>query len=118
MAFVPPPQPRLPGEDRCERDPYMILPDRSKYVDQQQLKLQEKPEDVPTGELPRHVMLICDRHHCNHFTPGTRVNVVGIYSTFRGKAMEKGVQSLQQPYIRVVSMTEEAGDSHSRFNFT
>ncbi len=32
--------------------------------------------------------------------------------------MEKGINSLQQPYIRVVSMTEEAGDSHSRFNFT
>ena len=32
--------------------------------------------------------------------------------------MEKGTQLLQQPYIRVVSISEEAGDSHSRFNFT
>ncbi|GAX74631.1 hypothetical protein CEUSTIGMA_g2079.t1 [Chlamydomonas eustigma] len=111
-------QPRLPGEERCERDPFIVLPDRSQYVDQQQLKLQEKPEDVPTGEMPRHVLLISDRQHCNHFTPGTRVNVLGIYSTFKGKAMEKGMNSLQQPYIRVVSMMEEAGDSHSRFNFT
>lgn len=35
-----PPQPRLPGEERCERDPFQVLPDRSRYVDQQQLKLQ------------------------------------------------------------------------------
>jgi hypothetical protein len=36
----------------------------------------------------------------------------------QGKALEKGTSSLQQPYIRVVSMREETGDSHSRFNFT
>lgn len=109
--------PKLPGSERCERDPYTVLPDRSKYVDQQQLKLQEKPEDVPTGELPRHVMLICDRTNCNRFTPGTRVTVLGIYSTFKGK-VDKGNTAIQQPYIRVVSISEEAGDSHSRFNFT
>lgn len=32
--------------------------------------------------------------------------------------MEKGPVALQQPYLRVVSLQEEAGDSHSRFNFT
>ena len=45
--------------------------------------LQEKPEDVPTGELPRTVSVLVDRHLVNKTTPGTRVNVVGIYSTFR-----------------------------------
>jgi hypothetical protein len=32
--------------------------------------------------------------------------------------MERGPAALQQPYIRVVSLKEEEGDSHSRFNFT
>lgn len=45
--------------------------------------MQEKPEDVPTGELPRTVSLVVDRHLVNTVTPGTRVNVVGIYSTFK-----------------------------------
>lgn len=44
---------------------------------------QEKPEDVPTGELPRTVMLVADRHCCNTVTPGTRVTVCGIYSTYK-----------------------------------
>jgi len=108
----------MPGEEKCSNDPFTVLPDRSRYVDQQTLKLQEKPEEVPTGELPRTVLLVADRHLVNRVTPGTRVNVVGIYSTFKGKAMEKGSASLQQPYIRVVCLQEEAGDSHSRFNFT
>ena len=41
----------------CGLDPYVVIPDRSTYVDQQTLKLQECPEDVPTGEMPRHILL-------------------------------------------------------------
>lgn len=35
----------------------------------------------------------------------------------QGKAMDKGAVSLQQPYIRVVSIMQEAGDAHSMFKF-
>ncbi|KAJ9517956.1 hypothetical protein QJQ45_004274 [Haematococcus lacustris] len=108
----------LPGTDKCEAQPFQVLSDRSKYVDQQTLKLQEKPEDVPTGEMPRTVSLVVDRHLVGRITPGTRINVVGIYSTFKAKAMDRGPAALQQPYIRVVALQEEAGDSHSRFNFS
>lgn len=37
----------------CSLDPFLVLPHLSKFVDSQKLKLQERPEDVPTGELPR-----------------------------------------------------------------
>ena len=43
--------------DDCGLDPYLIVADKSDYVDQQTLKLQESPEDVPTGEMPRQVLL-------------------------------------------------------------
>eukprot|EP00798_Chlamydomonas_sp_ICE-L_P022234 gene22234-29301_t len=108
----------IPGADKCSPEPFTVLPDRSKYVDQQTLKLQESPEDVPTGEMPRTVQVLIDRQLVNKVTPGTRLNVIGIYSTFRGKSMDKGQVALQQPYIRAVALEEEAGDSHSRFNFT
>lgn len=32
------------GEEACPLDPWIIVPDKSKYVDQQTLKLQENPE--------------------------------------------------------------------------
>lgn len=41
----------------CPQDPYVIIPDRCEYVDQQVLKLQEAPEEVPTGELPRNILV-------------------------------------------------------------
>ena len=46
---------------------------------------QERPEDIPTGELPRTLLLVADRLLANTVTPGTRVTVVGIYSTFKAR---------------------------------
>lgn len=42
------------GDGTCPLDPFTVVPHLSKFVDTQKLKLQERPEDVPTGELPRH----------------------------------------------------------------
>jgi hypothetical protein len=42
-------------------DPYMMLPDKCRCVDFQQLKLQELPEDVPHSEMPRHMLVYADR---------------------------------------------------------
>ena len=35
---------------------------------------------MPTGELPRAVTLVADRHLVGRVAPGTRVTVTGIYS--------------------------------------
>ena len=66
-------------------DPYQIVGDKSKCVDQQTLKLQETPEMVPTGELPRHILLSVDRSLTNLVVPGTRVTVLAIYATFANR---------------------------------
>lgn len=45
------------------------------------LQLQERPEDVPTGELPRNILMTVDRAMVGTIAPGTRVTAVAIYST-------------------------------------
>jgi hypothetical protein len=40
-------------------------------------------QDVPTGELPRNLLLAVDRSMVQCIVPGTRVTVVGIYSIFQ-----------------------------------
>lgn len=40
---------------------------------------QERPEDVPTGELPRSMQLLVDRRLVGTVSPGTRVTATGIY---------------------------------------
>lgn len=45
----------------CPMDPYVVDLQASHFVDQQILKLQESPDMVPVGELPRHMLLTADR---------------------------------------------------------
>ena len=95
-------------EHRCPMDPYVIEPDRSVYVDQQTLKLQEAPEDVPTGEMPRHIMLSVNRRLVDLVKPGTRVRVVGVSSVFtpkaRGGSGSGSAMSVRRSFLKVVGI--------------
>ena len=68
----------------CPLDPYLIIHSKSTFADQQVLKLQEAPDMVPVGELPRHMLLSADRHLTGKVVPGSRVIASGIYSQFQG----------------------------------
>lgn len=50
------------------------------------MKIQEAPELIPTGEMPRTFMLTCERYLSDKVTPGNRVKVVGILSTINKSA--------------------------------
>ncbi|KAE9609774.1 putative DNA helicase [Lupinus albus] len=105
-----------PGEEPCPIDPWLVVPDKSKYVDQQTLKLQENPEDVPTGELPRNLLLSVDRRLVQKVVPGSRLTVIGIYSIYQASnssTSHRGAVAVRQPYIRVVGM-EESNDAKSQ----
>jgi len=45
----------------CPMDPYMIIHSKCQFVDHQTMKLQEAPDMVPVGELPKHMLLSVDR---------------------------------------------------------
>lgn len=98
------------GRVKCPIDPFFIVPEKCRCVDFQTLKLQEAPEAVPNGELPRHLQLYCDRYLCDRVVPGNRVTVIGIYcikmSGAAGKRMgrDKVNVGVRQPYIRVIGL--------------
>lgn len=93
----------------CGPDPYLIVHESSQFIDQQFLKLQELPESVPIGEMPRNLLLTCDRYLTNQVVPGTRVTIVGIYSIYQSKnrninsSGNKAV-AIRNPYIKVVGI--------------
>ncbi|KII93726.1 hypothetical protein PLICRDRAFT_152731 [Plicaturopsis crispa FD-325 SS-3] len=89
----------------CPMDPYLIIHAKSTFADQQTLKLQEAPDMVPVGELPRHMLLSADRYLTGRVVPGSRVVATGIYSTFQSaKNKSAGPAALRQPYLRVVHL--------------
>ena len=56
----------------CPLDPYQIIHDKCTFVDSQTMKLQEPPDLVPVGELPRHLMIFGDRYFDKVFSPRFR----------------------------------------------
>lgn len=77
-------EPPLDGQKKdCPLDPYLIIHSKSTFADQQTLKLQEAPDMVPVGDLPKHMLLSADRYLTGQVVPGSRVIVTGIYSTFQ-----------------------------------
>ena len=110
------------GPEGCPLDPDVELEDKSKYVDQQTLKLQEVPEDVPAGELPRSAMLVLDRSLVGRVAPGTRMTCTGIYSIYsadKKSGSKANLAALRQPYIRVVGIDEESeGNNRNKPTFT
>ncbi|KAF9925266.1 minichromosome maintenance protein 5 [Mortierella alpina] len=103
----------------CGMDPYVVDHDKSKCVDQQILKLQESPDDVPVGELPRHVLLSSDRELTNRVVPGSRATIMGIYSVFQSKPGKgNSAIAIRTPYIRVVGISTDTDSTGRRRNFT
>ncbi|ORZ36828.1 MCM2/3/5 family-domain-containing protein [Catenaria anguillulae PL171] len=113
-----PPTPGAPKD--CPMDPFIIVHDKCTFVDQQTIKLQEAPDVVPVGELPRHMVLSADRSLVNRVMPGTRASIVGVYSVVThkegGKAKDRarGAVALRTAYLRVVGLTVHQDQVGSR----
>ncbi|KAK6203137.1 DNA replication licensing factor, MCM5 component [Scheffersomyces amazonensis] len=98
-------------QEKCPLDPYVIVHDKSTFVDQQVLKLQESPDMVPVGEMPRHILLQADRYLSNQVVPGTRVTIIGIYSIYQSKQRNSGPGSgnvaIRNPYLKVLGIQSD-----------
>ncbi|KAH3903271.1 probable Minichromosome maintenance protein 5 [Saccharomycodes ludwigii] len=103
--------------ESCGADPYTIIHEKSTFIDQQFLKLQELPESVPVGEMPRTILMTCDRYLTNKLVPGTRVIITGIYAIYQSKSIGgynssnggssgggSSAVAIRNPYIKVLGM--------------
>ncbi|KAF2402966.1 putative DNA replication licensing factor Mcm5 [Trichodelitschia bisporula] len=99
---------RGPGDtgENCPLDPYFIVHEKCQFIDQQVLKLQEAPDQVPVGELPRHILISADRYLTNRVVPGSRCTVTGVFSIYQSKGAKGGgnAVALRNPYIRAVGI--------------
>ena len=101
----------------CESKLFTVMPDMCEFIDQQTLKLQEAPEVVPTGEMPRNIMLSVDRSLVDRVSPGTRISVMGVSSLLQTSTKARlgsAVSPVKIPYLRVLGIqieTEGTGRS-------
>jgi DNA replication licensing factor MCM5 len=104
---------KIPGQEignDCPMDPYFVVHERCQFIDQQVIKLQEAPDQVPVGELPRHILVSADRYLTNRVVPGSRCTVMGVFSIYQPKGGKKGQDSavaIRNPYLRAVGITSD-----------
>lgn len=63
--------------------------------------MQENPEDVPVGELPRNMQLVVDRSLVQRIVPGTRVTIVGIFAVTK-PAKTRGDVRVRTRRVKIV----------------
>ena len=101
--------------EKCPVDPYVVVAEEGEFENQQTLKLQETPDNIPTGEMPRTFTITANQYLVDSCSPGSRVTIVGVFSVFtRNSRNEKGSQTaLKQSYVRALGIMTEKGP-HSR----
>uniref|UniRef100_A0A7J3ZLT2 DNA helicase n=1 Tax=Fervidicoccus fontis TaxID=683846 RepID=A0A7J3ZLT2_9CREN len=78
-----------------------LVLEKSRFIDWQKIVIQEKPEDVPPGQIPRSVEAILTRDLVDVARPGDRVSVVGILRVQPGG---KRVRPVYDVYLEVVGV--------------
>jgi DNA replication licensing factor MCM5 len=64
--------------DPCPPSPFVIMADQCEYIDQQTLKMQESPEVVPTGEMPRNILLSVDRYSTDSLAATNDIDILTV----------------------------------------
>ena len=98
-------------QEPCPMDPYFIVHEKCQFMDQQVLKLQEAPDQVPVGELPRHILVSADRYLTNRVVPGSRCVVMGVFSIYQSKGSKASSSTaavaIRNPYLRAVGISTD-----------
>lgn len=99
--------------DRVEKPPYCLICnkpgkfslviEKSEFVDWQKIVIQEKPEEVPGGQIPRSVEAVLTGDIVDSARPGDRVVVTGILKVqpLIGSPDKRGPRSIFSFYIDV-----------------
>jgi len=88
---------------RTRRPNFELVPEESTYADYQVLGLQEKPEDLPPGQLPRIVEVRARDDLVDLAAPGDRVVVVGVVQSTQERAGELPLKTFRL-YLDAVSV--------------
>ncbi len=82
------------------RGVFKLVPERSVFIDWQKITVQEKPEDVPAGTIPRSVDVILTEDLVDAVRPGDRVSVIGVPKLLSmGSSKRRRVRNLFSIYL-------------------
>lgn len=87
---------------------FRLIHNKSQFVDKQQIKLQEAPEDMPPSQTPYTALLYACADLVDTVQPGDRVTVTGIYraTPVRVNPRMRNVKSIYRTHVDVVHFSK------------
>ena len=103
--YTPPYQCR---NEQCQRKGSLQLQlDKSIFIDWQKITLQEKPEELPPGQLPQNTYIHVLDDLVDQARPGDRVEIVGILKARTSRFLKRGQLATYGKFFHGSSITRE-----------
>ncbi|OAG31101.1 DNA replication licensing factor MCM5 [Nematocida displodere] len=88
--------------NKCEScsgvDTFIAVPEKSILQDVQMIKVQEVFEDLPTGDIPRHLLVVAVGGLVDRVIPGATVSITGVLCVGNSK------KTMISPFIRALGI--------------
>merc|ERR1719506_3254417 len=104
--------------EKCPPNPFIIVDDLCEHADEQILKLQELPDHVPVGEMPRHVDLCVSQYLVDKASPGARLTAIGVFCATEhstgagmGGSRSRGTDTVKYSYLQVLGAHVSQGSA-------
>jgi len=99
-------------EEKCPMNPYDVMTELSTFLETQTVKFQERPEDIPVGDIPRSISLYLTGVHVRTLRPGMRKYVLGVYSNFDSglHSLKSSDAKLRAPSIHLMGIFRDPSD--------
>jgi len=78
---------------------FTLVAEKSRFVDVQKFVLQEKPEELPPGQLPRSIEVVVRDDLVDTVRPGDRATVIGFLRVEEDKKFLKNAPPVYHPYM-------------------
>jgi replicative DNA helicase Mcm len=97
--------------DTCQRKGSLVLQmESSRFIDWQKITIQEKPEELPPGQLPQSIMIHVLDDLVDKARPGDRVEVVGILKARASRMLKRGQLATYGKFFNGVSIKKEKAE--------
>jgi replicative DNA helicase Mcm len=105
--------PKFCTNKRCNAKAYSdfrLLSKKSEFIDWQSITIQEVPEDLPPGRIPRSVQSMLTYDLVDTVKPGDRIKIMGIFKSVLAQSIKNYNSTLFKTYIDVNYIEPEDKD--------
>lgn len=97
--------------DHCQKKGSLHLQmERSTFIDWQKITLQERPEELPPGQLPQSITIHVLDDLVDQARPGDRVEIAGVLKARATRLLKRGQLATYSKFFHGVSVTKETSE--------